>query len=187
MLPLLPFLASFHFEKKCSPSFSIFHFIAIYQVLHWFLSCFFFFFMKRIECADLSGKFRRGLVSRVQHPYGLTVAGSSIFWTDWRQRSIYQANKNMASNVTKLRSNLKGVMDIHAVHIDGVGKSCGFYGSGFNWLGLCKIQVRHLYCILARMMQSKSKSKLLDLRLFIQVWRYLPLSFLILCLHQYIG
>ncbi|KAK3787581.1 hypothetical protein RRG08_025912 [Elysia crispata] len=94
---------------------------------------------ERIECADLSGKFRRGLVSRVQHPYGLTVAGSSIFWTDWRQRSIYQANKNMASNVTKLRSNLKGVMDIHAVHIDGVEthvNRCGQNNGGCSHLCL---------------------------------------------------
>ncbi|RUS89222.1 hypothetical protein EGW08_003032, partial [Elysia chlorotica] len=94
---------------------------------------------ERIECADMSGKFRRGLVSRVQHPYGLTVAGNSIFWTDWRQRSIYQANKNMASNITKLRSNLKGVMDIHAVHIGGVEthvNRCGQNNGGCSHLCL---------------------------------------------------
>ncbi|GFO35071.1 low-density lipoprotein receptor-related protein 4 [Plakobranchus ocellatus] len=94
---------------------------------------------ERIECADLSGKFRRGLVTRVQHPYGLTVAGSSIFWTDWRQRSIYQANKNMASNITQLRGNLKGVMDIHAVQIEGVEthvNRCGKNNGGCSHLCL---------------------------------------------------
>uniref|UniRef100_A0A2C9KXS0 SMP-30/Gluconolactonase/LRE-like region domain-containing protein n=1 Tax=Biomphalaria glabrata TaxID=6526 RepID=A0A2C9KXS0_BIOGL len=75
-----------------------------------------------IECADLSGKNRRKLVTKVSHPYGLTVAGNSIYWTDWRESSIHEANKNLVANVTRIKNNLHGIMDIHAVQFDGIRK-----------------------------------------------------------------
>lgn len=92
-----------------------------------------------IECADLSGKYRRKLVTNVRHPYGLTVAGNSIYWTDWRDSSIHQANKNLVANVTQIRDNLPGIMDIHAVQIDGIQthvNRCGKNNGGCSHLCL---------------------------------------------------
>ena len=54
-------------------------------------------------------------MSPVQHPYGLTLLDSYIYWTDWQTRSIHRANKNTGSNVILVRSNLPGLMDIQAV------------------------------------------------------------------------
>uniref|UniRef100_A0A452S818 LDL receptor related protein 4 n=1 Tax=Ursus americanus TaxID=9643 RepID=A0A452S818_URSAM len=58
---------------------------------------------------------RHTLVSPVQHPYGLTLLDSYIYWTDWQTRSIHRADKGTGSNVILVRSNLPGLMDIQAV------------------------------------------------------------------------
>ncbi|XP_008541367.2 low-density lipoprotein receptor-related protein 4 [Equus przewalskii] len=70
---------------------------------------------ERIEAADLNGANRHTLVSPVQHPYGLTLLDSYIYWTDWQTRSIHRADKGTGSNVILVRSNLPGLMDIQAV------------------------------------------------------------------------
>lgn len=70
---------------------------------------------ERIEAADLNGANRHTLVSPVQHPYGLTLLDSYIYWTDWQTRSIHRADKNTGSNVILVRSNLPGLMDIQAI------------------------------------------------------------------------
>jgi hypothetical protein len=51
----------------------------------------------------------------VQHPYGLTLLDSYIYWTDWQTRSIHRADKGTGSSVILVRSNLPGLMDIQAV------------------------------------------------------------------------
>ncbi|CAG5119992.1 unnamed protein product, partial [Candidula unifasciata] len=92
-----------------------------------------------IECSDLSGHARRKLVTKVQHPYGLTVAGNFIYWTDWQGSSIHGANKNLVSDVIHIRDNLPGIMDIHAVQIDGVEihvNRCGKNNGGCSHLCL---------------------------------------------------
>ncbi|XP_068581233.1 LOW QUALITY PROTEIN: low-density lipoprotein receptor-related protein 4 [Cebidichthys violaceus] len=70
---------------------------------------------ERIEAADLNGQNRRTLVTPVQHPYGLTLLGSHIYWTDWQSRSIQRADKNTGTNTITVRANLPGLMDIQAV------------------------------------------------------------------------
>lgn len=73
---------------------------------------------QRIEAADLNGQNRRTLVTPVQHPYGLTLLGSHIYWTDWQSRSIQRADKNTGTNTITVRSNLPGLMDIQAVDME---------------------------------------------------------------------
>uniref|UniRef100_A0AAR2KHS0 EGF-like domain-containing protein n=1 Tax=Pygocentrus nattereri TaxID=42514 RepID=A0AAR2KHS0_PYGNA len=70
---------------------------------------------ERIEASDLNGLNRRTLVSPVQHPYGLTLLGPHIYWTDWQSRSIQRADKTTGTNIITIRSNLPGLMDIEAV------------------------------------------------------------------------
>ncbi|XP_057187146.1 low-density lipoprotein receptor-related protein 4 isoform X1 [Triplophysa rosa] len=70
---------------------------------------------ERIEASDLNGLNRRTLVSPVQHPYGLTLLGAHMYWTDWQSRSIHRADKDTGGNSITVRSNLPGLMDIQAV------------------------------------------------------------------------
>lgn len=63
----------------------------------------------------MNGANRRILVSPVQHPYGLTLLGPHIYWTDWQSRSIQRADKTTGANTITVRSNLPGLMDIQAV------------------------------------------------------------------------
>lgn len=71
--------------------------------------------LQRIEASDLNGQNRHTLVTPVQHPYGLTLLGSHIYWTDWQSRSIQRADKNTGTNTITVRANLPGLMDIQAV------------------------------------------------------------------------
>ncbi|XP_025087886.1 low-density lipoprotein receptor-related protein 4-like isoform X3 [Pomacea canaliculata] len=92
-----------------------------------------------IECADLSGHYRRKLVERVAHPYGLTAAGNSLYWTDWQGSAIFRADKTTGGNTTKIRDHLHGVMDIHAVQVNGVQtyiNRCGKNNGGCSHLCL---------------------------------------------------
>uniref|UniRef100_A0A672TRT8 Low-density lipoprotein receptor-related protein 4 n=1 Tax=Strigops habroptila TaxID=2489341 RepID=A0A672TRT8_STRHB len=64
---------------------------------------------------NLNGANRHTLLSPVQHPYGLTLLDSYIYWTDWQTRSIHRADKDTGANVILVRANLPGLMDIQAV------------------------------------------------------------------------
>ncbi|KAG1706633.1 Low-density lipoprotein receptor-related protein 4 [Nymphon striatum] len=48
---------------------------------------------KVIEASDLEGKNRRVLVSSVQHPYGVTILGEHVYWTDWELQAVVRASK----------------------------------------------------------------------------------------------
>lgn len=74
-----------------------------------------FLLLQRIEASDLMGRNRRILVSPVQHPYGLTLLGAHIYWTDWQTRKIQRADKDTGANIIVVRDNLPGLMDIQAV------------------------------------------------------------------------
>ncbi len=75
-----------------------------------------------IECADLNGQYRRILVTSVPHPYGMTVAGNFLYWTDWQTRSVHRADKDTGLELTTVVEKLSGLMDIHAVQLGNVGK-----------------------------------------------------------------
>ncbi|XP_022326935.2 low-density lipoprotein receptor-related protein 4-like isoform X2 [Crassostrea virginica] len=77
--------------------------------------------MEVIGCANLDGSNRRILVQGVKHPYGLTVFGNNMYWTDWQKMSILKADKFSGGDVKTLRYNLSGLMDIHAVQLDSGG------------------------------------------------------------------
>ncbi|XP_055957563.1 low-density lipoprotein receptor-related protein 4 [Patella vulgata] len=96
-----------------------------------------------IECSDLHGNYRRVLVAKVAHPYGLAVSGNWIYWTDWRAMSINRANKNTGKNISIIRENLVGIMDIHAVnmkHVETYINRCGNNNGGCSHLCLPRPQ-----------------------------------------------
>jgi low-density lipoprotein receptor-related protein 4 len=93
-----------------------------------------------IECANLNGKQRRVLLTSVPHPYGLTVAGSKIYWTDWQTQSVMSADKDTGNSPSVIRDKLMGIMNIHAVgvqqQISVTKRRCGDDNGGCSHLCL---------------------------------------------------
>ena len=52
--------------------------------------------------------------STLPHPFGLTLLEDHLYWTDWRLRAVYQAEKKTPSNSKVVASGLRQPMDIHA-------------------------------------------------------------------------
>lgn len=73
-----------------------------------------------IEAVDIDGKNRRVLVSSAQHPYGVTIVGDVIYWTDWELQAVVRASKETGAAISVLHDNLPGLMDIHAVQLNNI-------------------------------------------------------------------
>ncbi|XP_064634178.1 low-density lipoprotein receptor-related protein 4-like isoform X2 [Lineus longissimus] len=71
--------------------------------------------LDRIETSDLNGKNRVQLIQQVTHPFGLTVFGNYVYWTDWQTRSIQRADKSTGEDRSTIQGNMDGLMDIHVV------------------------------------------------------------------------
>ncbi|KAK7175881.1 hypothetical protein R3I93_000216 [Phoxinus phoxinus] len=115
---------------------------------------------ERIEASDLNGSNRKTLVSPVQHPYGLTVLGPHMYWTDWQSRSIHRADKGTGANTITVRSNLPGLMDIQAVDRArplGFNK-CGRRNGGCTHLCLPRHNVTSCACPTGILLKSDGRS-----------------------------
>ena len=77
-----------------------------------------------IEYVRLDGSGRKKLLMNIPHPYGLTVLGDKLYWTDWQERSIQMVSKLDGSNKMTVRGNLPGLMDIHAVDLSATTGEC---------------------------------------------------------------
>ena len=73
--------------------------------------------MERIETADFNGENRAVLVQKLPHPYGVTILGNNLYWTDWEERAIYSSNRKNASNSFAVVDKLQGLMDIKAIRL----------------------------------------------------------------------
>ena len=70
----------------------------------------------KLEYLHLSTKIRVTLISSsatLPRPFGLTLLGDYLYWTDWRNYAVYRANKNSA--------------DV-SVFVTGIGISMGIHG-----------------------------------------------------------
>ena len=56
---------------------------------------------------------QRLLSDHVPHPFGITVHGDLVYWTDWVTHSIESANKLDGSGRQVVLAGLKDLMDIH--------------------------------------------------------------------------
>ncbi|GAB6033184.1 Low-density lipoprotein receptor- protein 4 [Chamberlinius hualienensis] len=110
-----------------------------------------------IEMSDLNGNNRQILVDNVAHPYGLTLLGDWIYWTDWQLQSIIRANKRTGQDREVMREKLPGLMDIHAVHVDSSGvNACGNNNGGCSHLCLRSPTGRTCACSTGMLLQSDS-------------------------------
>ena len=54
--------------------------------------------------------------SQLPHPFGLTLYGERIYWTDWQTKSIQSADRLTGLDRETLQENLENLMDIHVFH-----------------------------------------------------------------------
>ncbi|XP_044749052.1 low-density lipoprotein receptor-related protein 4 [Coccinella septempunctata] len=69
----------------------------------------------RIETANLHGQNRISLDIKQTLPYALAQLGSHIYWTDWKNKSVYRADKTSGKEQTILRPDLDAAMGITIV------------------------------------------------------------------------
>lgn len=85
--------------------------------------------LDRIESSDLDGTNRRVLfdhydynpniplesvTGEIQTPYGLTLHQEKVFWTDWRRKAVYSADKRIGSKINYITRGLEKPMQVHA-------------------------------------------------------------------------
>ncbi|XP_068117072.1 low-density lipoprotein receptor-related protein 5 [Hyperolius riggenbachi] len=66
-----------------------------------------------IHRANLDGSFRQKVVEgSLTHPFALTLAGDTLYWTDWQTRSIHACNKRTGEKRIEILTALYSPMDI---------------------------------------------------------------------------
>ena len=74
----------------------------------------------KLEYLDLITNIRVTLISSpivLPHPFGLTLLGDYLYWTDWQLDSVYRANKANGGNVSAFITGLGQPMDIHGYNL----------------------------------------------------------------------
>ena len=75
--------------------------------------------VNKLEYLYLSTNIRVTLISssaNLPHPFGLTLLGDYLYWTDWRNYAVYRANKNSA-DVSVFVTGIGKPMDIHGYNL----------------------------------------------------------------------
>lgn len=69
----------------------------------------------RIEMANVDGSDRKVIISQIlPHPFGLSILGEYIYWTDWEENTVERANKITGENRRVLVGHLEGLMSVQA-------------------------------------------------------------------------
>lgn len=70
----------------------------------------------RIERSNYDGSNRRSVVNTdLLHPFGITLFNETLYWTDWRTRSIYRCYKLSGDDREIVASNKYSPMDIRVM------------------------------------------------------------------------
>ena len=86
------------------------------QTLYWMDAS-----LDKLESSSVNGFNRRLLSrnSRIQHPFGITIYQSVLYWTDWQSNSILSARVTSPGTVSTVLSGLLlDPMGIHVVSLD---------------------------------------------------------------------
>ena len=73
-----------------------------------------------LEYWDLNLNNRVTLISSydvLASPFGLTLLGDNLYWTDTQDRAVYRANIETGSNVTTFFTGTGQLMDIHGYNL----------------------------------------------------------------------
>ena len=95
---------------------------------------------ERIEMANVDGSERRILLDdTVPHPFGLTLLGNYIYWTDWQENVVQRANKINGEDRTILMAHLTELMSVKASRTrpdSSVTNACSVNNGGCSHLCL---------------------------------------------------
>ncbi|GFS19120.1 low-density lipoprotein receptor-related protein 4 [Elysia marginata] len=70
-----------------------------------------------LESCSLDGKDRKVIIrSGLQHPFGVTVFESTVYWTDWDTGSIHYADKVTGLSQGHLDLNFGHILDLKIFH-----------------------------------------------------------------------
>ena len=58
----------------------------------------------------------------LSHPFAITVYKDRLYWTDWKNKSIFACKKNDCKSISKIQGNLYAPMDIHVFESDRQGE-----------------------------------------------------------------
>lgn len=72
---------------------------------------------KMIESSDLMGQDRKVIVEKVEHPYGLSVVGEFVYWSDWHEKALMRAKKLDGKGRKVVLGNLEGIMDLRLIDV----------------------------------------------------------------------
>ena len=74
----------------------------------------------KLEYLHLGTNIRVTLIhsyATLPHPFGLTLLGNFLYWTDWIDYTVYRANKDSAADVTVFVTGIGQPMDIHGYNL----------------------------------------------------------------------
>ncbi|XP_078360690.1 low-density lipoprotein receptor-related protein 4-like [Oculina patagonica] len=96
-----------------------------------------------LEYLDLDQNNRVTLIrsySALPSPFGLTLLGDNLYWTDTQERAVYRASKGAGGNVTKFVTSDGQPMDIHGYNLSEYSRqgnsSCQLNNGGCSHLCL---------------------------------------------------
>jgi low density lipoprotein receptor-related protein 5/6 len=70
----------------------------------------------RIESINVDGTNRKIIMDQIlPHPFGLTILGDYLYWTDWQEHTVERARKISGEDRRVLISHLEGLMSLQAV------------------------------------------------------------------------
>lgn len=136
--------------------------------------------LHHIKKSDFDGNFQQIVIDfrNEEHPYGITVTRSKIYWTDWKTLALHSAEKKNLTSRTIIAGNLEGLMDVKV--IDASEKleenSCGSNNGGCSHLCLRKPNGFSCQCPTGLKMKSNGKD-----------CEDLPKSYLLIALRSGIG
>lgn len=72
----------------------------------------------RIESINVDGTNRKVIMDKIlPHPFGLTVLGNYLYWTDWQEHTVERAEKISGKDRRVLIGHLEGLMSLQAVAV----------------------------------------------------------------------
>lgn len=73
----------------------------------------------KIEFSNMDGTDRRDLINdNIPHPFGLTLMGDYIYWTDWQKRTIDRVHKETGTNREVIIDQMADVMGLKAINFN---------------------------------------------------------------------
>lgn len=72
----------------------------------------------RIEYANMDGTDRRALITdNLPHPFGFSLMGAHLYWTDWQRRAIDRAHKETGGSRQIIVDQMENVMGLKAIRL----------------------------------------------------------------------